>query len=51
MPPSITMIESIEFSYPLEDVGTDANGFNLIYDPGSTLEASQLALRVHTRSS
>ncbi|WP_336342673.1 enolase C-terminal domain-like protein [Halalkalicoccus ordinarius] len=48
MAPRITRIEVTEFSYPLEDVGTDENGFNLIYEPGSTLESSTLALRVHT---
>jgi len=46
--PTITRIETTEFSYELEDVGTDENGFNLVYEPGSTLVASQLALKVYT---
>ena len=50
MGPTITRIEITEFSYPLENVGTDENGFNLIYEPGSTLESSKVALRVHTDS-
>jgi len=50
MGPTITRIEITEFGYPLEDIGTDGNDFNLVYEPGSTLESSQLALRVHTDS-
>ncbi|ELZ18793.1 mandelate racemase/muconate lactonizing protein [Haloterrigena salina JCM 13891] len=48
MAPEITRIETMEFEYPLEDLGTDGNGFNLVYEPGSTLQATQLALKVHT---
>jgi len=48
MSPEITRIESIEFTYPLEDVGTDPNGFNLVYEPGATTERSLFALRVET---
>jgi L-alanine-DL-glutamate epimerase-like enolase superfamily enzyme len=48
MPPEITKIESTEFSYPLEDVGTDGNGFNLVYEPGETTERKLFALEVHT---
>lgn len=48
MAPEITRIEIMEFEYPLEDLGTDANGFNLVYDPGSTLQSTQLALKIHT---
>ncbi|WP_129115329.1 mandelate racemase family protein [Halegenticoccus tardaugens] len=48
MAPKITRIESTEFRYPLEDVGTDENGFNLIYSPGETTERKLFALRVHT---
>jgi L-alanine-DL-glutamate epimerase-like enolase superfamily enzyme len=46
--PEITKIESYEFSYPLEDVGTDENGFNLVYDAGEVTERSLFAVRVHT---
>jgi len=48
MSPSITGIELTEFAYELEDVGTDGLGFNLVYEPGATLETSQLAIRVRT---
>jgi L-alanine-DL-glutamate epimerase-like enolase superfamily enzyme len=48
MGPTITQIESIEFSYPLEDVGTDGAGFNLVYDPGSVTERKLFALKIHT---
>lgn len=48
MPPQITRIESIEFAYPLVDVGTDDNGFNLIYEPGTTTERKLFAVRIET---
>jgi L-alanine-DL-glutamate epimerase-like enolase superfamily enzyme len=48
MPLQIERIESIEFSYPLEDVGTDGNGFNLVYESGSVTHRKLFALRVHT---
>ncbi|WP_433634029.1 enolase C-terminal domain-like protein [Halomicrococcus sp. NG-SE-24] len=48
MPPTITRIESIEFSYPVENVGTDENGFNLRYDPGNTLDRTAYGVRIET---
>ena len=48
MVPEVTKIESTEFSYELEDVGTDENGFNLVYSPGETTERKLFALKVHT---
>ncbi|WP_254546899.1 mandelate racemase family protein [Halomarina pelagica] len=48
MAPTITRIESTEFGFPLEDVGTDENGFNLVYRPGATTERKLFGLRVHT---
>ncbi|MCU4975971.1 mandelate racemase [Halobacteria archaeon AArc-m2/3/4] len=48
MDATITRVEIHEFRYPIEDLGTDEHGFNLVYDPDSTLEATQLALKVHT---
>lgn len=48
MPPTITRIESTEFSYELDDVGTDGNGFNLVYEPGSTTTRKLFALRIET---
>ncbi|MFB6106353.1 MAG: enolase C-terminal domain-like protein [Halobacteriaceae archaeon] len=44
----ITRIESTEFQYPLEDVGTDGNGFNLVYDPGETTTRKIFALKIET---
>lgn len=48
MPPQITEIESVEFSYELADVGTDENGFNLVYEPGSTTTRKLFALSIET---
>ncbi|WP_433633965.1 mandelate racemase family protein [Halomicrococcus sp. NG-SE-24] len=45
---TITRIESREFGYPLEDVGTDENGFNLVYEPGTTTQRRLYAVRVET---
>ncbi len=43
----ISRIESTEFSYPIEDVGTDA-GYNLVYEPGSTTERKLFGLKIET---
>ena len=48
MAPEITRIETTEFAYPLEDVGTDEHGFNLVYDPGSETTRHLYAIRVET---
>ncbi|GAA5054065.1 mandelate racemase family protein [Haladaptatus pallidirubidus] len=48
MAPEITKIESTEFKYPLEDVGTDTHGFNLVYEPGATTERKLFAIKVQT---
>ncbi|MFB6299832.1 MAG: enolase C-terminal domain-like protein [Halobacteriales archaeon] len=48
MPPQITSIETFEFGYPIEDVGTDDNGFNLVYDPGTTTTRKLFAIRIDT---
>jgi hypothetical protein len=44
----ITRIESLEFRYAIPDVGTDGNGFNLVYDPGETTSRKLFAVRIHT---
>lgn len=44
----ITKIEAIEFEFPLEDVGSDASGFNLVYEPGTTTDRKQFYLRIET---
>lgn len=48
MEPRITRIQSTEFAYPIEDVGTDTNGFNLTYEPGATTERKLFALQIET---
>jgi L-alanine-DL-glutamate epimerase-like enolase superfamily enzyme len=48
MAPTITEIEMVEFSFPLEDVGSSPNGFCLVYEPGATTDRKQFAIRVHT---
>ncbi len=48
MPPAITRIESTEFAYELEDLGPDEHGFNLVYDPGTTVERRLFGLKIHT---
>lgn len=44
----IIRIESTEFSYSLEDVGTDGHGFNPVYDPGNVLDRKLFGLKIHT---
>ncbi len=48
MAPTITRIESREFQYPLEDLGTDENGFNLVYEPGETTWRKLFGIKIHT---
>lgn len=48
MAPEITRIETTEFSYQLEDVGTDEHGFNLVYDPGTTTDRHLFAIQIET---
>lgn len=48
MVPEITSIESTEFSYPIEDVGTDQHGFNLIYEPETVTERKLFGVKIHT---
>ncbi|MFB6229377.1 MAG: mandelate racemase, partial [Halobacteriales archaeon] len=48
MGPEITSIESTEFAYPIEDVGTDQHGFNLVYEPGSVTERKLFGIKIHT---
>jgi L-alanine-DL-glutamate epimerase-like enolase superfamily enzyme len=47
--PIITGFEVIEFEdRPLENMGTDYNGFNIVYKEGSTIPRSGSVLRMHT---
>jgi L-alanine-DL-glutamate epimerase-like enolase superfamily enzyme len=48
MPPTIERIESIEFSYELPDVGTPPGGFDIVYDPESTMTRTLFALKIQT---
>lgn len=48
MPPVITRIESREFRYPLKDIGTDLNGFNLVYEPGETTWRKLFGIKIYT---
>ena len=48
MAPTITELETVTFEYELPDVATDGNGFNLVYEPGSTLTREGSILRIHT---
>ncbi|QIO22850.1 enolase C-terminal domain-like protein [Haloarcula sp. JP-L23] len=46
MSPTIESIEVIEFSYTLPDVGTPPGGFDVVYDPGNTMERRLFGVRV-----
>ena len=46
--PKITRIEIHTYSYTLDNLGTDYNGFNMVYMPGNTIEASSHILRIFT---
>ncbi|MFB6106631.1 MAG: enolase C-terminal domain-like protein [Halobacteriaceae archaeon] len=48
MAPTITRIESTEFSFPLEDTGHNPDGFSLVYEPGTTTHRKQFGLQIHT---
>ncbi|EMA48186.1 mandelate racemase/muconate lactonizing protein [Halococcus salifodinae DSM 8989] len=48
MGPTITQIESTEFKYLLNDIGTDEAGFNLVYEPNTRTERKLFALKIHT---
>lgn len=48
MNPEITKIESVEFSYSIPDVGVDGNGFNLVYEPGSSTNRKLFAIKIYT---
>jgi L-alanine-DL-glutamate epimerase-like enolase superfamily enzyme len=46
--PRITSIEVHEYAYSLHDLGTDYNGFNLVYVPGSTVDLKGYIIRIGT---
>ena len=46
--PRITGIEVHTYTYTLNDLGTDYNGFNLVYVPGSTTTQTNHIIRILT---
>ena len=46
--PTITGITVTEFEHTLSDMGTDYNGFNLVYEAGSTVTRKGAVLQIHT---
>lgn len=46
--PIITGIEITEFEYTMEGLGTDYNGFNLVYEPGGRATRRSAVLQIHT---
>ena len=45
----IARVEIHEFSFPAQDIGFDAGGFDLVQKPGSTLTLSKFAIVIETR--
>ena len=48
MTPTITGIETVEFTYPIEDAGNNPKGFDMVYLPGNTHERTTYAIRIET---
>lgn len=46
--PKITKIERVVFEYTVQDMGTDYNGFNQVYEKGRTMTMRPSVLRIHT---
>ena len=46
--PKITKIEVHAYEYTLRDLGTDYNGFNLVYAPGATVTGGGRIIRILT---
>ncbi len=46
--PIIRGIEITEFEYTLHELGRDYNGFNLVYEAGSTVTGRTAVLQIHT---
>ncbi|MDP6356120.1 MAG: enolase C-terminal domain-like protein, partial [Planctomycetota bacterium] len=46
--PRITRIESVVFEHEIQDMGTDYNGFNSVYEKGSVARSKSSILRIHT---
>lgn len=46
--PKITKIEVVVYEHEIQDMGTDYNGFNTVYEKGSVLKMHPSILRIHT---
>ena len=46
--PKITKLELVLFEHQIKDMGTDYNGFNQVYEPGSVITSTSTILRIHT---
>jgi L-alanine-DL-glutamate epimerase-like enolase superfamily enzyme len=46
--PTITGIETVEFTYPIEDAGNNPKGFDMVYRPENTHERTTYAIRIET---
>ena len=44
----ITKIEHVFFEHEIQDMGTDYNGFNLVYEKGSVMKQQHGIVRIHT---
>ena len=48
--PMITKIETVIFEHEIQDMGTDYNGFNLVYEKGNVHKTQSSILRIHTNT-
>ena len=46
--PKITRLEFVAYEHHIQDVGRDYNGFNSVYEKGSSLSTRSGILRIHT---
>jgi L-alanine-DL-glutamate epimerase-like enolase superfamily enzyme len=46
--PRITRVENFFFAHQVQDLGTDYNGFNQVYQKGSVLKMTPCIVRIHT---
>ena len=46
--PKITKIETVIFEHEIQDMGTDYNGFNLVYEKSNVHKMQSSILRIHT---
>ena len=46
--PHITKLEIHTYAYTLHDLGRDYNGFNIVYEPGATMDSGGNIFRILT---